>query len=647
MCPRRLNCRRLNCAVTGVKPATVELAASELPPAPAVVDQRDYRVTVRFRADLQLVDLKAELIWNRLAEVSEIRLSAPSPNELAQTSESRWMQLVVVSDQDPNELRRAAEVEGVESIEIIESSDLGPVTPTSPAAQQPLAKPLANAGVAPVAAPVAVTAEAESSEAKPRQGETVRVDIGRLDHLMNLAGELVVNKARFTQLAGRMSPAFKKASVAGRARALGDSFRRLLQSMERKGGTAEAHTVSIAAQLREIEEEIGFIEEQFRLWEQSRRHFGQMTEAIDQLARVSKGLQRGVLDTRMVPVGPLFNRFKRVVRDIAQDRGKKVVLEIHGEKTELDKRMIDELGDPLVHLVRNAIDHGIEPIEDRLRAGKPETGVLRLEAVHSGNNVYVTVTDDGAGINVEKVRARAIARGMISESAAAALSPSEVLEFIWRPGFSTADTVSDISGRGVGMDIVKTRIMELNGTTSIDVTPGRGTTFTIRLPLTLAIIRSLLFRVRFGVFAVPIENVREIVSVPIDQIVAIHDRHTFDIRGEFIPLVGLEDVFDWHEPDCNHQPQLDMEANVRRRVNVVILDSAARTVGLRVDELVGGQDIVIKSLADNFTHIRGLSGATILGDGTVSLLLDVGATIEIVLDRQRRARHAHSVAVTR
>ena len=206
-------------------------------------------------------------------------------------------------------------------------------------------------------------------------------------------------------------------------------------------------------------------------------------------------------------------------------------LEIHGENTELDKRMIDELGDPLVHLVRNAIDHGIEPADDRRGRGKPETGTISLQAAHSGNNVLISVRDDGGGIHVEKVRQRLVERGLVAEAPAERLSEREIIEYIWHPGFSTADTVSDISGRGVGMDIVKTRIAELNGAIDIEHAAGRGTTFTVLLPLTLAIIHSLLFRLRHGVFAVPIDNVREIVSVPVDQIVTVHGRRTFGSTG--------------------------------------------------------------------------------------------------------------------
>lgn len=644
--------------------ATTESPAEPLAELPAVAPavaarssiQRDYRITVRFEQDLQLVDLKAELVWNRLCEISDIRASDPPSGDLARTSETRRLQLIVASDRDLAELHQAADVGGVEHVEVVEASSLQPVFAAAPEAR-PLTDQVPATGPQPTlldnpeavqSPPPKRSEEPEATANKPRLVETVRVDIDRLDNLMNLAGELVINKSRFTQLAQRMSPAFKKSSISGRARAFGETMRHMLQSLEQSATGGEARSISQkAANFREIQQEIELLEEQSRLWEESRRHFGQIVEAIDQLSRVSTGLQRGVLDTRMVPVAPLFNRFKRVVRDISQELGKKVSLEIHGENTELDKRMIDELGDPLVHLVRNAIDHGIESADARARAGKPDTGTIRLEASHSGNSVFVKVSDDGAGINVEKVRERAVARGLVSSHAAAALSEQEVVDFIWHPGFSTADAVSDISGRGVGMDIVKTRILELNGTTSIDNMPGNGTTFTIRLPLTLAIIRSLLFRVRHGVFAVPIENVREIVSVPLEQVVSIHDRHTFDVRGEFLPLVDVDEIFDWHDIDYGHgeQARAEVAEGQQQRINVVILNSDTKTMGLRVDELVGGQDIVIKSLAENFMHIRGLSGASILGDGSVSLLMDVGAVIDLTLERQRQSRRTERVVV--
>jgi two-component system chemotaxis sensor kinase CheA len=333
----------------------------------------------------------------------------------------------------------------------------------------------------------------------------------------------------------------------------------------------------------------------------------------------------------MVPVTPLFNRFKRVIRDLSQDRGKKVNLLIRGEKTELDKRMIDELGDPLVHLVRNSIDHGLEPPDVRVSRGKPEVGTIFLEASHSGNNVYIHVRDDGGGIDVGKIKAKLMDNRVLSASAIDELSDEQALEYIWHPGFSTAKEVTDVSGRGVGMDVVKTRINQLNGTIEVDSTPPQGTAFTIRLPLTLAIINSLLIRLRDVTFSIPVDDVREIVSVEERDVVTVHGKQTFDVRGEYIPVVSIDDVFAWHGIDYGYDwaeriRQTDSSTNT---VAVVILTAGGKAMGLRVDELLGSQDIVIKSLSDNFINIRGLSGASILGDGSVCLMLDVDAVMDM------------------
>ncbi len=230
------------------------------------------------------------------------------------------------------------------------------------------------------------------------------------------------------------------------------------------------------------------------IWEHDRHYLERFSEAIDQLSRVSHSLQKGVLDTRMVSVGPLFNRFKRVTRDLSKERGKHVNLVVRGEKTELDKRMIDELGDPLVHLVRNSIDHGLEPPDVRIAHGKPELGTIELEATHSGNNVYIHVRDDGAGIDIGKIKAKLISNRILSEFAAGELSDEQALDYIWHAGFSTANEITDVSGRGVGMDVVQNRIRQLNGSIEIESVPNQGTHFTIRLPLTLAIINCLLVK---------------------------------------------------------------------------------------------------------------------------------------------------------
>lgn len=612
------------------------------------------RLLVQFESNLALADLKAELVLTRLSAVAEIRQTRPPRDTLPDVAELRSLNVLLHTARASDDIRSAADVDGVELIEIfvgetsLESAAVpvisAPETDPVPAVAAP--ETLSPSDVPETTTPLASAAVTETGSDKSKVVETVRVDIARLDNLMNLAGELVVNRARFVQIARQMSPAFRKSSLPGRARVFGDSMRRAIQLFRSQmRDSAETSAVNWTEQLHDLEAEIDALEEQSRLWEEGRRSFSQISEAIDQMARVSDSLQRGVLDTRMVPIAPLFNRFKRVVRDIGVELNKKVNLEIRGEKTELDKRMIDELGDPLVHLIRNAIDHGIEPADIRARRGKPEIGTVTLSASHSGNNVFITVRDDGGGINVDKIRQRIVARGLQTESVAAALDEGEVIDHIWHPGFSTADVVSDISGRGVGMDIVKTRIAELNGTIDVDHVPGGGTTFTVRLPLTLAIIRSLLFRVRQGVFAVPIDNVREIVSVPVAQIVNVHGRRTFDVRGRFIPLVGIEDIFEW-PGDNPPMPEPAGEAAPVSRINVVIMHTADNTIGLIVDELLGGQEIVIKSLAENFIHIRGLSGASILGDGSVCLLLDAAAAIVMASAPRRQKSARELVAAT-
>jgi two-component system chemotaxis sensor kinase CheA len=286
--------------------------------------------------------------------------------------------------------------------------------------------------------------------------------------------------------------------------------------------------------------------------------------------------------------------------------------------------MIDEIGDPLNHLVRNCIDHGIEPADVRLGHGKPEVATVRLAASHRGNNVFIVVEDDGGGIDTGRVRQIAVARGVVAADVAETLGERELIELIFQPGFSTAAKVSDISGRGVGMDIVRTRIEALNGTVEVDSVRGRGTRFTIRLPLTLTITRCMLFRLPQGVLAVPIEHVREITSLARHPSMSVEGRQVCDVRGEFLPVVGIEEIFTW--------PATPGQAGVSGNglPNIAILHANNRVLGLRVDALLGGQDIVVKPLDENFVHIRGLGGASVLGDGTVCMLLDVAACLELV-----------------
>ncbi len=616
---------------------TSELPVADSPvvetPKLAGFETPTYRVSVIFEPGLKLLDMKGQLVVSRLSQVCEVVSTEPTVEGLATLTGPVGFELVVASDRSEEEISEAADVHGVLRVRVVGSEQAGePAKAKEAEVTLPSDEKTATVEVVDSAPAVSSQPDAKPTETKAKVAETVRVEIERLDHLLNLAGELVINKARFAQIASRMSPIFQQSGALSRFRALSENLRNAIGQMKEAGRTGNGETKRDAngdwgQYFGELERELDELKDQAEQWEESRRYFGQMSEAIDQLSRVSENLQRGVLQTRMVPVAPLFNRFKRVVRDLSSDRVKKVTLEIRGEKTELDKRMIDELGDPLVHLIRNSIDHGMETSAERVEAGKPAQGTITLEASHSGNNIFIIVRDDGRGISVEKVRKRIVERELMSAAVAEALSDEQVIEYIWHPGFSTASQVTNISGRGVGMDIVKTRISELNGTVDVESSVGEGTTFTIRLPLTLAIIKSLLLRIGQVIYSVPIDDVREIVAVTPEEIVTVHEKETLDVRGKYIPVVSINDLFSWHSIPYKYKVYDPPEDSL---VNVLVLQTSGRSFGLRVDELLGGEEIVIKSLSENFISIRGLSGASILGDGTVSLLLDVPAMMNLM-----------------
>lgn len=530
-------------------------------PAPAVKVAR--RVRLRFAAGLPLPDVKTTLVLKRLGAIGSVLQTVPSVAEIAAGAPLDRLDIVLETAAESAAIIRAADLDGVESVELDPvKADDDPLAagPTDPA---PAAADRAERGNATAVAP---------SPGTPAEGmpvETMRVGVDRLDVLLDLAGELVVNRARFAQLVADLAPSFRKPSGQG-----GD-------------------------------------------WQQAQRRYGELVESVDHLTRIVDSVQREVLGTRMVPIGPLFGRFRRSVRDIAHELGKDVALEVVGDQTELDKRMVDELGDPLVHLVRNAIDHGIEPAATRAARGKPAGATLRLEAAHRGNEVVITITDDGGGIDLERVRVRAVERGLVTAERAAKLSPREIIEFIWQPGFSTAKTVSNISGRGVGMDIVRTKIEGLSGTVEVDSSAGVGTTFTIRLPLTLAISRCLLFRLGETTFAIPVEHVQEIVTVASAAVLSVAGRRVCDIRGAFLPLLDVGDVFAWPAGGPAAEP----------RTAVLVVRAGGRLAAIGVPTLLGTRDLVVKPLDDNFRRVRGLGGASVLGDGEVCLLVDAAALI--------------------
>jgi two-component system chemotaxis sensor kinase CheA len=351
-----------------------------------------------------------------------------------------------------------------------------------------------------------------------------------------------------------------------------------------------------------------------------------LREGFAQLERHTRELQENVMKIRMVPISNVFNRLPRMIHDLGSRLGKKVDLQLRGEQTEMDKTVLERIGDPLVHLVRNAVDHGIEMPDVRRAAGKPETGVLELKAYHANGNIVIEIRDDGAGLNTEKILAKARANGLVSE--ADVLSDQQVNELVFHPGFSTADEVSDISGRGVGMDVVKRNIQDLGGAVDVVSERGQGSVFTIRLPLTLAIVDGQLIQVADQVYVVPLVSILESIQLQEANLRSItRQGQLYRIRGEYVPVVALTELFDIAvTPERGREPLL------------VVVESGQGKIGLLVDDLLAQQQVVIKSLESNFRRVEGIAGATILGDGTVALILDIPGLVTLARQGAGQAR---------
>ena len=680
---------RISTATPTPEPAAPK-AESPAPPVPFEA-AGEVVLTVIFEPNLPLADMKARLVLNRLSAKARILSTDPPAERLDDVDPLTKFTVHLTAESDQDELRALADVEGVAEIrfeparprvpERGTTAETEPVPLVVPQPERPNAIPAvtlaasdATRKIEPVvervtmdsgpgsrpgpALATAVGPSAEPASVKPpgasgkaKIAETIRVDSDRLDHLMNLAGELVITKARFVAITRGLEELFRGSN----AHALTSDTRERLDSITRglsglaelKGGSPGAGTQDRwSAHVRRLLDNFRAIQDELNLIREAREQLKALAEAIHSLGRVSDGLQKGVLDTRMVPIGPLFERFRRVIRDLSISSGKEVILKIGGEKTELDKRMIDELSDPLIHMVRNAVDHGLEPPGEREAAGKPRAGTVSLLASHRGNSVMITVSDDGRGINTERIRAKIVAKGLIGKAEAHELSDRDLIAYIWHPGLSTAETITEISGRGVGMDIVKSRIENLSGTFDVRSVSGQGTTFIIRLPLTLAIMSSLLVRIYDEVYAIPLDHISEIVEVRPRQIYRIQGRPTIEIRKKIIALVALGDVFRWggkdHPSVCNGSRPSDgthpvaEEASDKR--TIVVVQNGETTIGLLVDQLIGMQEVVLKSLEKNFRTIPGLSGASILGDGRVSLILDLDAVIDLMARLPARRR---------
>ena len=431
--------------------------------------------------------------------------------------------------------------------------------------------------------PVEIAAEKRDGPGVKVVKQSVRVDADKIDVLMNQAGELVVSRAGFSQLLNEMKE---------------------LQ--------------------QEFKEHTGIEQKEFKQFKDLAFRFGGATVS---LGRVANELQEGVMKIRMLPISQLFNRYPRLVRDLVHGINKKVRLEIIGEETELDKMVIQEIADPMVHIIRNAVDHGIETVSERIQAGKPEEGVLKLTSYHESNHVVVEITDDGRGIDPDLIRTIALKKGLFSDQELERMTNKDLIGILMIPGFSTAPRVTKTSGRGVGMDVVKQNVEKLNGTIEIDSKPGHGSRLRIKIPLTLAIIKALMVRIGKDIFTVPLASVEETLQILRSDISIIEGVEVIHLRDSVLPLLRLSSLF-----------KIDAAAQVADKEFVVVINTGMRQVGLIVDALIGQEEVVIKPLADYLQDNSGFSGATILGDGSISLILDVYELISMSIDIQSARR---------
>lgn len=409
-------------------------------------------------------------------------------------------------------------------------------------------------------------------QAARNSSRTVRVDVEVLDNLMNLVGELVIDRTRLLQVLTQLE-------------------------VEREGDD-----------LTQV-----------------------MAGALAHIGRMTSDLQEEIQRARMLPVDNLFKKFPRMVRDTAQKAGKEIEFIMLGEETELDRSVIEEIGDPLMHLLRNAVDHGIETPDVRVAAGKSARGKVVLEAFHEENHIIISVRDDGRGVDAEKIRASAVRKGLLTEEAVRRLSDQEVINLIWAPGFSTAEKVSDISGRGVGLDVVHKNLEKINGSVEIRTEVGKGTEFRVKLPLTLAIIRSLQVKVLEATYCIPLSSVVETDRIPVSSIQTVRGREVIVKRGDVLPLVRLIDAFQLERGEGFQEP---------KEIFVVIVSVFGKQIGLVVDSLIGEGDVVIKPLGKFIGDVPGVSGATIMGDGDVAIILDVSSLVNVYQSELNRSELA-------
>ncbi len=533
-----------------------------------------YGVTVYVEEACVLKAARAFLVFKALEKLGEIIVSAPTAQDIEDEKFELTFSLIFISGSTAGEIKEAvksvSEIEEAFCAEYTDTASAKPAEPEKPAEPKPaeegktaVAAPAPKAPVPTAApAPAAKTASASASSssnkpaAKPVVNRTVRVDIEKLDNLMNLVSELIIAK---------------------------NSLISATAADENKGDN------------------------------------GSVNEQIEYLESVTTNLHESVMKVRMVPIESVVAKFPRMIRDLSKKLGKKMELYMTGEDTELDRTVVDEIGDPLMHMLRNSADHGLEPNDVRVANGKPEVGSIFLDAYQDGNNVVIEVRDDGGGINVEAVRNKAIERGTVTPEQAETMTEKEVIDLLFLPSFSTAKKVSDVSGRGVGLDVVKSKIESLSGEVEVKNRFGEGSSWIIRLPLTLAIIQALMVVIGDEKYAIALGSIQTIEDVLPEDIKLVQAKEVIHIRGTVIPIIRMDKVLEI--------PSKGDEDNKNKNLTVIIVKKGDKQAGLVVDELIGQQEVVIKSMGKYIKVPKMISGATILGNGEVALILDTNALI--------------------
>ena len=501
-----------------------------------------YKIKIVLSKGCMLKSARAFIIFKTLEKYAEIFKSSPKVEDIEDEKFDRVFKLAVVASEDEKIIRK--DIESISEIEEVIFEKVSDIKESIKDFEEAAVTDIDDEELK-----IKTDNYQDLTIKKAKIGKTVRVDINRLDNLMNLVSELIIIKTRLEGI--------------------------------------ETQSVDL-----------------------------NMTEAVEYLERITTNLHDAVMKVRMVPIERVFNRFPRMVRDLAKEIGKEITLSMTGEETELDRTVIDEIGDPLIHLIRNSIDHGIESKEERIRNNKPADGKLFLRAYQDGNSVVIEVEDDGKGINTDKIRSKIIDLGLINKSEADELDNNGIISFLFKPGFSTSANISDLSGRGVGLDVVKTKIESLGGNVEVESVINSGSKFIIRLPLTLAIIQALLVNLSTEKYAIPLNSIKEITSIKAENIKNVQGQEVLLYRENVLPIIRLAGI-------------LDVKSNDEQQeyLTLVVVKKGEKNSGLVVDSLIGQHEIVIKSLGKYLGNIKAIAGATILGDGQVALIIDTNSIV--------------------